>query len=132
MTKALQSFSVKYKRLSFKVDIETYTVKMSTYFEKQRRAKMRRKSPRDSARTRKRTNQTRARVEVFAAKRGWSLTEVASRMGISLQGLGSILERDSPTDTTLMKIAVAFECEVKEIAKPVTAAEYGEAMLPRA
>ncbi len=93
---------------------------------------MRRKSPRDAAKKRKKTNQTRARVEVLAANRGWSLTEVASRMGISLQGLGSILERDSPTAETIIKIAGAFDCDVTAITKHVTAAEYGEAMLPRA
>ena len=93
---------------------------------------VRRKSPRDAARRRPQINQTRARIEILAAKRGWSLTTVAQRMGITLQGLGSILERDSPTDETVAKLAKAFNVSADEIKQPVTAAEYGEAMLPRA
>jgi len=52
-------------------------------------------------------------------------------MKITLQGLGSILERDSPTDETIAKFAAAFDVSEDEIRQPVTAAEYGEAMLPR-
>jgi transcriptional regulator with XRE-family HTH domain len=77
-------------------------------------------------------NQTRARIEVLAVRRGWSLTYVAERMGITLQGLGSIMERDSPADETIAKIAAAFEVSEEDVRQPVTAAEYGEAMLPRA
>lgn len=76
-------------------------------------------------------NHLRARIEVEAARLGWSLAEVARRMGITPTAFGSILRRQTPKDETIDRIAAALEIDRNKLLRPVNAKEYGELMMPR-
>jgi lambda repressor-like predicted transcriptional regulator len=93
-----------------------------------------RKSP-GSIATRRRdpqeVNNLRARIEVEAARLGWSLAEVARRMGITPTAFGSILRRQTPKDETIDRIAAALEIDRETLLRPVNAKEYGATMMPR-
>lgn len=76
-------------------------------------------------------NHLRARIEVEAARLGWSLAEVARRMDITPTAFGSILRRQTPKDETLDRIAAALGIGRDRLMVPVTPEEYGAIMLPR-
>ena len=76
-------------------------------------------------------NQMRARVEVLAVENGWSLAEVARRMGIAPQTLQTILARGVITDEMMERLCEAFDVSEREMQREVTPQEYGEIMLPR-
>lgn len=79
----------------------------------------------------KSTNHIRARVELTAARHGWSLAEVARRMGVSPQTLQDILQRGRPRPETAERLAAALDMSVDDLLAEVKAAEYGAVFLPQ-
>ena len=77
------------------------------------------------------TNQFRARVEVEAKKREWSLAEVARRIDKSAQTFQDILNRGNPRVSTINQLAKLFGMTIEEFMADVTVDEYGSTFLPR-
>ncbi len=73
----------------------------------------------------------RARLQVECARKGWSLSELARRLGKSPQGLQDVLRRGNPKAETLAEIAEALEVSVARLYQPVTPEEYGRTFMPR-
>ncbi len=73
----------------------------------------------------------RARVEVERRKQGLTLAQVADRMGRSPGALTEVLRNGNPTLATINDLAAALGIPASEVVRPVSAEEYGDAMLPR-
>ena len=74
-------------------------------------------------------NQFRARIEVECKRRGWTLGELARRLGKSPQTLNALLRRGNPKQSTITEICRVFGIDWIDFQKNVTPAEYGEAMM---
>ena len=74
-------------------------------------------------------NQFRARIEVECKRRGWTLGELAKRLGKSPQTLNALLRRGDPKHSTTMEICKALDMTWLDFQANVTPAEYGEAMM---
>jgi lambda repressor-like predicted transcriptional regulator len=76
--------------------------------------------------------QLRARVKVEAARRGWSLADLARGCERSPQWLNDVLVRENPKLDTIRLLAGVLGCSIDRLLKPVTAEEFGKIMIPRA
>jgi transcriptional regulator with XRE-family HTH domain len=73
----------------------------------------------------------RARVEVERKRLGLTVAQVAERMGRSPSALTEVLRGGNPTLATLQDLAAALGIAPSDLVRPVTAEEYGAAMMPR-
>lgn len=75
-------------------------------------------------------NHFRARMEIILRKKGWSVTELARRLGKSQQRIYDVIQRGDPKASILRDFAVALGVSPDELLEEVTSEEYGEAFVP--
>lgn len=81
--------------------------------------------------TEKSIHQFKARLQIEAAKRGWTMSKLAKNLGRTPQALSDLIRQNNPRLDTLFEIAQRLEMTIEEFNEPVDAQEYGEALLPR-
>jgi transcriptional regulator with XRE-family HTH domain len=71
----------------------------------------------------------RQRVEVCLARVGLTKADLAHALKISQPALWQLLDRGAPRVSTLQRLAKVLRVPMAELLRPVTAHEYGQAML---
>jgi transcriptional regulator with XRE-family HTH domain len=76
-------------------------------------------------------NHLKARVIIEVTRHGWTLKQLAERMGLTKQGLDMILKSRTHKPSTIDRLADALSVDVETINKPVSMADFGRATVPR-
>ena len=76
-------------------------------------------------------NHFKARIELILKERGWSVAELARRLGKSQQRIYDIIQRGDPKTSTLRDFASVLDVQPEELLEEVTPEEYGEAFVPK-
>jgi transcriptional regulator with XRE-family HTH domain len=75
------------------------------------------------------TNHFRSRVKLEAARKGWSLADLARACNKTPQALDQILKYGKPNYSTVEQLAKALGVATSLLFEPVDPKDYGEVML---